>query len=357
MKRSTLHIILWLLLLLIGLPLLGQGQSFSPDGSLLLVPAKDNEGTPILALITPTGKDFTPLAQSKGAVTGVWSPDGKSILFVDSAHSLFLYNVKEKATNGITSNVEGPLTWREDGMAFAAISVTQDKDENTIRELSRYDKDGHIMGHIPLGDLKIDVRYPLYWISQTDEVAVFARHQEGTNCYITDADQIRRVSTSHDLHGLGAIGGGKSLLWARRGENLHYILMTLYRYVPRLNTIERLTFPQRLPLLNPNTRTAPEVLKDVVFSSDGTRILITAVVKVADKTTLNLYSLRSDGSGMKLLHKFATPPANVPAFPAQISGDGKQVAWFDNATLFVCNTDGTGKTKIAIPDLTQKDGQ
>lgn len=348
MKFTTLVKTLCVVLLL-ATPFVAKAQTFAPDNSLLLVPAKDANGTPVLALITPEGRDYTVLPQSQGAVIGAWSPDSKKILFVNSNRVLSLYRLKEQRTQVMANNVEAPLTWREDSIAFAAISVVEEK-TGTVRELSRFDREGHIMGRIPLNDLTLDPRYPFYWISQTDEVAIFARNPKGTNCYVTDADQLRRVSTSDDLHGLGSIGGGKSLIWARRGENLHYILMTLYRYVTQISTVERLVFPERLPLLNPNPRTAPEALKSVVFSNDATRILVTAVVKTGGKPALNLFSLKGDGTEMHLLHRFTTTWDRVPPFPAQFSADGKLVAWMDAGQLFVCNTEGTNKTKLPLPN-------
>ena len=163
------------------------------------MPFRSNEVV-CLTITTLDGKIQVPVDQSQGATTGVWSPSGKSVLFCTSSQNLYIYNLKTQRSQAVAQNVEGPLAWREDGTAYAGISVVKEKGQ-THKELSRFDREGHIMGGIPLEELQIDPRYPLYWISQTDEVALFARTPKGANCYLTNSDQLRRVTTSDDLHG------------------------------------------------------------------------------------------------------------------------------------------------------------
>ncbi len=338
----------WLVLLLLC-PLTIQAQTFSPDGTHLLTSARNANGQVALAIITLDGKNVEILPDSVEATIGVWSPNGKQILFLDKARRAMLYTLEKKTAQMLAEGIEAPLTWREDGKAFAGIKVTLEKDGTPTRELCRFDIEGYPMGRTSVSDLSIEPRYPLHWIAGTDEVALFARHREEANAYLTDANSLRRISTSHDLHGLGAIAGGKQLLWARRGMNLRYILMTLYRFNTTISTVERLTFPERLTPLNPNPRTAPESLGQVAFNGDGSFLLLTVTIKVNGKEVLRLYSTKGDGTGTRLLHEFTTPPKKVPSFPARFSPDGRRVVWEEGESLFQCDVEGTNKTKIPLP--------
>ncbi len=335
-------------------PSVAKAQRFSQDGAQILFSRSDSSGGAALAYANSDGSGVQMIPNSSGSSMGVWSPDGRFVLFVDANKNLRLFTRETQTTRVLTTGVEAPLSWREDGEAFAGIKVTQVGNQPPTRALCRFDIEGHILGSASIGNLHVEPRYLLRWITNTDELAIFARNAEGTDCYVTDSNRMRRVTTSHDLRGLGMNAGGGHLIWARRGENLRYIMMTLYRYDTVFSTVERMPFPQRLPLLNPNAQTAPESIQDVVFSRDGEHLLLTAVVKQSGASGLNLYSLNLDGSDMRFVHRFANSPSNIPAFPAQFSYDGKRVVWQDQGTLFVSSADGTGKNRITLASTERK---
>jgi len=165
------------------------------------------------------------------------------------------------------------------------------------------------------------------------------------------------ITTTGDVIGLGISGDGKKLLWARRSQNMKYILMTVYAYDLKSRSAVRLPFPDRISVLNPNPSTAPEKIEMVSFSPDGTKVAIIAdnVQSAAGSKTpprkyQGCYVVRLEGGeGWMLYRSPGAAKNNGIVFPAW-TRDGQRIGLLeleDKALkLAIFNSDGTGGRRL-----------
>ncbi len=318
-------------------------QTFSPDGKQILFPHYDTLGNSVQAVINTDGTGLTTLPDSLGSVVAKWSPNSKYVLFGNADREVKLYQFKTGKTKLIARNVEPPFAWREDSASFAGVLVSKDK--KTLletRELCRFDRDGYPMGRIHLGDIRLAPFAPLIWIPSTDEQIFMTNDKASINAYMTDSTQFRKVSSSNDLIGMGRVGNTQEVVWARKGPNLRYILMTLYRFNTAVSSVLRLNFPERIPALNPDPRHAPDSIVSVRFSPDGTRLILIAHLTEPQKSLYYAYTMKTDGSEVYLVDKYATPPDFLYSW----SPDGQRLTWMWKSKLMIGNLDGAGKMKL-----------
>ncbi|MCX6381146.1 MAG: hypothetical protein NT023_17020, partial [Armatimonadetes bacterium] len=260
-------------------------QTFSPDGKQILFPHYTPQGSPVQAIVNTDGTGLMEIPESSGSVVAKWSPNGKYILFGNAQRKVKLYQIRLGKTRTIAHNVEPPFAWREDSVTFAAVRVSRDQTtQRETRELCRFDRDGYPLGQTHLGDIRLAPFAPLYWIPNTDEQIFMTNEQTNVNAYLTDSHELRKVSSSNDLIGMGSIGNSQHVVWARRGRNFRYILMTLYRFNATLTSVSRPEFPERIPALNPDPHHAPDSIFNVRFSPDGSRLIVVARVTEAQKS-------------------------------------------------------------------------
>lgn len=321
----------------------GFAQAFSPDGTQILFPRYDAQGVAVQVIASVNGANPIEIPDSSGALAAKWSPNGKYVVFGNAQREARLYTVKTGKTRLIARNVEPPFAWREDSASFAGIQVVSDKKTGLeSRRLCRFDRDGYPMGAVPLGNVQLAPFAPLYWVPSTDELMFMTNEQGSVNAYLTDSKDFRKVSSSNDLIGMGRVGNTQHVIWARRGPNLRYILMTLYQFNAALSSVTRLNFPERIPAMNPDPHHAPDSLFNVRFSPDGSRLVVIARVTEGQKSLYHAYTMRVDGSEVYLLDKYATPPD----FLYNWSPNGAQLTWMWKSKLMTGNYDGTGKTKV-----------
>ncbi len=341
LNRWGKSLILMVLLCMSGQQL--SAQSFSPDGKQILFPRYDPQGIAMQAIVNTDGTGLMEILQSVGCPIAKWSPNGKYILLSNAKREVKIYTLKTGKTQTLTHPIEPPFVWREDSSAFAGVLIKKNKfTQIETRELCRFDREGYPMGRVPLHDLQLASQAPLYWIPNTDELVFMTNEQAQMNVYVTDSMQLRKVSSSNDLVGMGQVTGTTDVIWARKGANLHYILMTLYRFNTMLTSVSRLNFPERLPPLNPDPRHAPDSIFSVKFSPDGSHLIVIALMSEAGKKIYRSYTLKIDGSEVTAFDRYATPPD----FLYNWSPDGKQLTWMWGMKLMIGNVDGTNKVKI-----------
>ena len=280
---------------------------FSPDGTQIVFPWDDG-----LAILRTDGTGMQSLPE--GGTMPVWSPDGKHILFfqeVDKITNLMLYDTAQKKTTRIGAKYEPPAVWREDGQRFAALHKTEKGESEMVWS--------NLQGVVSLrmtlpfdrvGDLK------MVWLPGTDSLALIGNEEKGnkTNVYTLEEGEVKRVTKTNDVIGLALSGDKKKLVWARKSPNLAYILLSMYAYDLTARSVAQLPFPDRVPLLNPDPRHAPNEISYVAFSPDGNRLALLAKMPAGTDTktkqklqTDACYVLRMDGSEARLIEK--TPPS------------------------------------------------
>jgi Tol biopolymer transport system component len=124
-------------------------------------------------------------------------------------------------------------------------------------------------------------------------------------------------------------------------------------------TVIRLKFPDRIPALNPDPRHFPNELNYVAFSPNGAHLALNAEMPKAGnpKIALNtLYTLTIAGSEAKRIHQIEAPPKGksdslLPAWSPDSKRIAIQVLREKSAELYLCNPDGTAKTRLNLPGI------
>ncbi len=327
------------------------GLDFSPDGRQLVLTTSKG-----LTIMNSDGTGGVPIPQGEKGWMPNWSPDGKRILFVKHDNrdgDLMSYEVRSRRIRKIGGDYE-PLTgWREDGGRFAAIH----KRPAGGIEAVQYDV---VEGGVAM---RVQLPFPsagpfkLVWLPNTDDVALMGGTGDNFDVYTVEAGEVKKITTTGDVIGLGISGDGKKLLWARRSQNMKYILMTVYAYDLKSRSAVRLPFPDRISVLNPNPSTAPEKIEMVSFSPDGTKVAIIAdnVQSAAGSKTpprkyQGCYVVRLEGGeGWMLYRSPGAAKNNGIVFPAW-TRDGQRIGLLeleDKALkLAIFNSDGTGGRRL-----------
>lgn len=339
MKESSVRFLTIALAAPILYALPASGQDFAPDNKQIAVPW----GGQIQTINIET-RAFMILPKSDDGVRAVWSPSGRYILFM-TGHgetSIRLYDSKTGDTRILGGNLTFPVAWREDSGRLAMFHVPATGKSELIE---------YSVGEKGIAQ-RTDIAYvpnanaPMVWLPTTDNVAYLGT--DG-NIYTVEEGEIHKITTSNDVIGMALSRTGKSLIWARRGPNLKYILTSFYLYNLKSRSVKRLEFPGQVPGINPDPRHAPTTIETVVFSSDGTHAAIQVTTEqAATKTTAaartpQLFTVRLDGAGAKQ----AAVGAGVTPF---WSRDGKLLAVLQNAPvgghLTVMNPDGGEQTRL-----------
>lgn len=351
---------------LTALALSGCVLDFSPDGKQLVYPWLTG-----LAISTVDGQATHPVEGGAMSITAKWSPNGRYVLFVteaDGKSEVKLYDTATRKTKPIGGNLTGPVAWREDSGWLACVHELDDGKY----ELWQYSvAEGGMSAHYPV-PFRPDG--PMVWLPGTNDVAVLA---SSGDIYTVEAGEAHRVTTSRDVIGMALAPGGKKLVWARKGPNLRYILLSLWAWDLKARNVVRLPFSERVPGLNPDPRHAPESVDWVEFAPDGRHLaLLASFDQPATKASpaggyMALFVVTMDGRQSRLVQKggritvvHRTPSMlSVPhgrgavnlradVLGAAWSHDGKQLGVLyshgDAAKLFVTDADGSNPRRIRM---------
>lgn len=341
------------------------GLDFSPDGRRLAVTWKDG-----LALVNTDGSGYELVPNGKNGTFPCWSPDGGSILFLaaqENDSDLLLYDVRSKQTRRIGSDYELPVAWRDDSRGFAAFHKRDESASEIVWfDLSRNEVTSRLS--LPEG---LSGSIQMFWLKGGNDLVFLGGQDDKGDVYAVESGGIRRITTSGDVIGVGISRDRKRLIWARKGSNPQFGLLSLYEYDLRRQSSIRLPFPERLALVNPDQSHAPESVDYVTFSPDGRRLVLLvtyATTPAGAQEPLkraSCYSMKLDGSDAHLVQQNA-PRVEPPWFagdPDSLypvwSKDGKQLATFasrdSSGLLSVYRSDGTRGRSVLQGPL--KDGE
>lgn len=249
------------------------GISFSPDGTKLAFPwgNKSELGISVYDLGTHQVKV---LPSSKDSILPIWSPRGDHILWFGGQQSetLYIANPTTGKQREVAKAAVGAV-WSTNGEKLAFLERLENRAESVVW----YEVDsGRRAGSIQIPkDVTPDVllSWPV-WLPATQGVAFVGGSNTGSDVYIAEFGEVRKVTTTGDVVGFGISQDRAYLQWARKSRNPRYILLSLYRYNLNLRSVERLPFPERISEINPNPKTGPKELESVFFSPDLKRLIL-----------------------------------------------------------------------------------
>jgi WD40 repeat protein len=318
------------------------GLDFSPDGKQIAAVIANK-----LVVASLDGGNRKEIAAGKGVAGACFSPDGHYLAFVngtDAPTDLCLYDLRTQKTRVLGKNYLPFLGWREDGRRLAAL---QQPDQNGPLYLVQY--------NLPEGGPSLKVRLPfadvdslnLTWIPMTDNVALIGGKDQ-RDVYAVEYGEVHKITTTGDVVGLALSPDKNHLVFARRGPNLKYILLSVYAFDLTKRRVGRLAFPERLAPLNPNPHTAPKSVDYAAISPDMKRLAI-----VAELTNGKMVCCVSgfDGKDVRIVR--TSPPQSilVPVW----SRDGSKIAvqYIEDKTagVSVFDKSGEGGTRVLLENL------
>lgn len=331
---------------------------FSPDGRHIAY-----EWSGVLSVTALNGGPTEAVPGSERVEYARWSPTGRQLAFFTKSGArteLKLYNPATKKTRGVGGNLRPPFAWREDGNRFACLHDL----ENGGSEIVWYNLAENGVSFRVALPYSVGFDAPMVWLPNTDDLAFVASDR---NVYTVEAGEFKKVTTSSDVLGMSLYAGGKKLVWARRGPNLRYILLTVYAYDLTARNVVRLGFPNRVAALNPDPRTAPESVDRVDFAPNGAHMLFYTALPGAKGRSAALYTVSMDGRTARQLQRAPLPagadaaartwslggvPETGDSLAAAWSRDGHAIAvraiLSGNQKLFTTAADGTGGTVIRL---------
>ena len=316
------------------------GFDFSPDGRSAAISTPRG-----IAILPAEGGLPRIIPESNDALMPLWSPDSSRILYsrrIRDKNELFIHDVTSNRARQIGSGLGWPYTWREDGKKIAAVQELEDGDH----ELVWFDLvDGGIAQSV-----KVPEPLWMLWLPETDNVAFLASPNSTSNVFTVENAEVKQVTKTNDVVGLALSADKKSLLWARRGANLKFQLLSIYRYDLKTRSASRIEFPMRIPLINPDSARAPASLDYVTFAPDGSRLaIVVRKSKKQGKGAGACYVARMDGSEVRLVRETGGKGENETLFPVW-SRDGSKLGIYDrqgkSLTAAVFNATGMNGKRI-----------
>jgi len=301
-------------------------------------------------------------AKITGTNTGVSpsiSPNGRYILYdmpvtgnsLVSSKLMLLDSVTGKAT-AIGQNVTGPFAWRDDSSRFAGMQ----------QGLTQFSAWYYL---IAAKGVTLKVKFPqdvtiferAIWLPHTDNIAYLAGVQPPANSapgatpttdvYTVEYGVVNKISSSGDVLGLGLTPDGKNLIWARRGKNLRYILLTLYQFNLDKRTVQRLPFMEEVPGIN-SPRRAPSSIGAVSFSPDGKRLAVECFFNMPTNARGTTTGISNTGNAKSTSGNGQNPQGaqNVPSPSAGASMAPSNVI----SAVYIISIDGKQATKVFSKD-------
>jgi hypothetical protein len=319
----------------------------SPDGALIAVgwPAAVT-GTSCVALVERESGSLRIVGSSSPQPGVRWAPDGSAFAFQgadgrDAATRL--YDVKGGSARTLTRAFGPPYAWREDGKRIAGVS-RQDDGSLDVAFYSVTER-----GETFRVAAGVDEVLAIYWLPNTDDVALLGRVGSKADVYLIESGQASKISTSGDVLALQLDVRRHELVWARSSRNARYILLTLYAFSLSTRSVRRLPLPPQVAAINP-TPLGPNAVDWVVIAPSCDRLAVLATYgQKADARSApqaavrRLYSLPMSGVGARLVRTMpaSVGPASVSAFWS-LKGDalGVRVVQADRTTLALYGGDG-----------------
>lgn len=330
------------------------GLDFSPDGRQIVTATSKG-----LAIMNVDGSGLAVLPQADNGSAPNWSPDGKRILYVKQAEQegdLMLYDIAARKSRKIGQDCYGLTGWREDG--GRCVSVHKTKGGGLEAVVYDVIQNGVTLRvKLPFTEGGADL-FRILWLPNTDDFALLGGSKNDMDVYFVESGEVKKITTTADVAGIGLSGDRKQLLFARRSANMKYILLTVYAYDLKSRSVTRLPFPDRVPLLNPNPQTAPEKLDFVTFAPDGRHLGVVVEGPKGPKEShgapawIGIYTMKMDGSEAKALYKTVPDKSgstNGVAFPVW-SRDGSRIGLYeieDKVTkVALFNADGSNGKRV-----------
>ena len=316
---------------------------FSPDGKTLAFawPLDNDTG---LALIGTDGTSFKYVSAGDGTLAK-WSPNGRQIAYT-SDEGVRVLDVASGRSTLVVPDGGGRVAWSEDGRKLA--TLVRVEESNDRYQVLWYDLDAKavtLRSPTPPIDPNSASFFGLVWIPRNSGLAFVASSSSGSDVYLMEAGETRRLTTTGDVIGLALEPGGRRLVWARESRNPKYILLTLYAFDLVDRGVARLPFPERVKGVNPAPRTGPKSVDLVRFAPDLSQMLVWTTSDSGSGNG-NVYCIRRDGSGAFVVGKTAKDNKVESILMATWSPDGTRIAslWASDKTwrLQIQASDGSG---------------
>ena len=301
------------------------------------------------------GSGSSRIVGTDAGVTPSISPNGRYILCdipvngnsLVSSKLILLDSVTGKAVN-IGQNVTAPFAWRDDSSRFAGMQ----------QGLTQFSAWFYLLS---AKGVTLKVKFPpavtifdrAIWLPHTDNIAYLAGVQPPVNSapgtppmtdvYTVEYGVVNKISSSGDVLGLGLTPDGKNLLWARRGKNLRYILLTLYEFNLDKRTVQRLPFEEEVSGIN-SPRRAPNSIGAVSFSPDGKRLAVECFFNMPTSTGGNSAGNSHTGNQTSAVGN----GQNTPGAPNASSSSVGAPASLSNviSAVYIITIDGKQATKV-----------
>jgi hypothetical protein len=327
---------------------MAQALDFSPDGSQIVF-----EGRSGITLCSINDASSRPVPGGEGGRGALWSPTGDHIVFsvpdrTNGTSRAVLYDTRTGRSRTIAGGLEPPFAWREDGNRFAGIRRLEGIGLQIVLVNTIGGQADAKM--IPVEEV---IGNSMVWIQGTDNVAFIGRNGPNRNLFLYIFGEIRRLTTSDDVIGLGLWKDGVKVIWARHSKNSRYIVASLYVADISSNSAPtKLDFPAVIPTINPKPAQGPISVDQVVFAPRSNRLaLVCTFESPPGKMTQVCYSIGLDGSDPRAIRKGQPAGQRSRLFQPVFSQSGGRLAVLHNESagtvLSVFDADGRNGRRLA----------
>ena len=317
MRKNLIKYSHWVMLTAVGItfPLLtgcggSQHADFAPDGKSVVVswPVSSDDMDLFRAPV-----DGGPVERLKGAERALapkWSPDGRWIVFATPVTSpgvgasnqgastpklavpgalpadgrkrdapgkqgpieriqTDLYDVQTQGVHSLLFDMGPPFAWEDDSRRLAGIRLTGDRVSICLYDIA--DAAAFMDVPIPSNPGGLD-NSAMAWIPSTDAVAVIL----SGDVYLSDANQLHRLTTTGDVIGMGVGSAQQSLVWLR-SKSVAKSTVTVDCYHLRDASVERVSIIPPPSIPPPAKWSAAPVgahAEHAVVSPDGSRAVV-----------------------------------------------------------------------------------
>jgi Tol biopolymer transport system component len=298
-------------------------QDFSPDGSQIVYAGKSG-----IMLCSINDAVSRPIPGGEGGTGALWSPTGDHIVFAvpdraSGSSRAVLYDTRSGRSRTVADGLEPPFAWREDGNRFAGIRRMEGIGlQIVLVNVVGGQADARM---IPVQQV---VGRQMVWIPATDNIAFIGRNGRSQNLYLYQFGEVKQITTSNDVIGIGLWQDRKRVVWARHSRNTRYILASLYLADVSTNSAPvRLNFPAVIPEINPRPAQGPVSVEQVVFSPRSNRLSMVCTFSPSPgRLTQVCYSINMDGTDVRTVRSGQPSEKRSSLIHPFFSYDGSQLA-------------------------------